>query len=220
MHGCMPSLPPQELWLHNPDIDGLIPTPLDERDLVDLDKLVSTTLATVDNSFGWTSEFNDVHHLQWYASRYPRIENDDQLVNMREFRELVNRKAYLPRVFHNWVHRIMEPPPVPTIEVMNYSIDAQNVAMSLARTASLAVRLTRIRKMPEQRLASRLDQEFEKYNLYLDNARLVPKEFSLLAIKEFEVKSPDDILLINKKLGKLALDIIPRRNKAVLARVA
>lgn len=220
MRGPMDALPPKELWLHNPDRDGLLPTPLDERSLVDLDSLVHLAMSKVDASFEWTSSFNDIHHLQWFAHRYPHQIGSEEGVAMNVFRELVNRKAYVPRVFHNWVHRITEAPPVPSAEVMQYSIDAQRVAMSLSKTASLAVRLTRIKGIPERRLVSRLDQEFENYNVFLDNARLVPEEFSLLAISEFEVRSPDDILIINKKLGKLALDVIPMRNKTVLARAA
>jgi len=219
-HGLTSALPPRELWLYNPDIQGLMPTALDERGLVDLDALVADVKATIDKEFEWTSQFNDVHHLQWFASRYPYLDSSDQMVNMSAFRELANRKAYVPRVFHNWIHRITEPPPVPSIEVMNYSIDAQRVAMSLSRTASLAVRLMRMSRIPEKRLAMRLDQEFEKYNLYLDNARLVPQEFSLLAIHSLEINSPDDIPMVNKRLAKLALDKIPLRNKAVLGQAA
>ena len=92
--GVMSALPPRELWLYNPDIEGLMSTALDERGLVDLDTLVAEVKATVDKDFEWTSQLND----------------------------------------------------------------AQRVAMSLSRTASLAVRLTRMNRIPEKRLATRLDQ--------------------------------------------------------------
>ncbi|MDB5160308.1 MAG: hypothetical protein JWO99_571 [Candidatus Saccharibacteria bacterium] len=227
-HGFTSALPPRELWLYNPDIEGLMETSLDGRGLVDLDQLVTDIKATIDKSFDWTSQFNDVHHLQWFAHKYPPLELiklpakvDDILpVDMIAFRELANRKAYVPRVFHNWVHRVTRDPPVPSEEVMRYSIDAQRVAMSLSRTASLAVRLTRMSKIPEKRLAMRLDQEFENYNIYLDNARLVPKEYSLLAIESLEIASPDDIPIVNRRLARLALDKIPLRNKAVLGQAA
>ena len=227
-HGFTSALPPRELWLYDPDVEGLVDTPLDSRGLVDLDQLVTDVKATIDKSFDWTSAFNDVHHMQWFANKYsrlglptfPSIVYEDLPVDMIAFRELANRKAYVPRVFHNWVHRITRDPPVPKQEVMGYSIDAQRVAMSLSRTASLAVRLTRMSKIPEKRLAMRLDQEFENYNIYLDNARLVPKEFSLLAIESLEIASPDDIPIVNRRLAKLALDKIPLRNKAVLGQAA
>ncbi len=95
---------------------------------------------------------------------------------------------------------------------MRYSIDAQRVAMSLSRTAQLATKLARHSVLPPERLRERLDQEFENYNLYIDNAREVPREFSLMTIEEletFEARSVDDLLLLNKRLGKKALDRIP-----------
>ena len=219
-HDFRSALPPREIWIHDPDVDGLLDTPLDGRGLADLDQLITLTKETVHESFDWVSLFSDVHHLQWYAHRYPFSDTKDQLVNFGEFRELVNRKTYIPRVAHNWIHRITLPPPVPSIEVMQYSIEAQRVAMSLSRTASLAVRLTRMKGIPEQSLIKRLDQEFEKYNLYFENARLIPKEFSLLALQSFEAKSPDDMLIVNRRLAKLALDVIPVRSKAILSKAA
>jgi len=208
-------LPPRDVWMYDPDATGLIETPLDERGLVDLDKLVKLVKDTIDPSFAWKSSFNDVHHLQWFANLY---HNDNAQVSdeMSEFRELISRKAFIPRVFHNWIHRITEHPPVPSREVIKYSIDAQRVAMSLARTASLAVRLTRMARIPEKKLTQRLDQEFYNYNVYIENARDVPKEFSLLAIEEVEARNPEEMLLANKKLGKLALDRVPIRDRLIL----
>jgi len=210
------SLPPAEVRAYDPSRYGMLPTPLDERGLVDLDGLVMLAKSTVDPEYTWQSSFNDVHHLQWHAGYYPRPKHDDE-VNMHTFRELVNRKAYIPRVFHNWIHYITEPPPIPTDEVMQYSIDAQRVAMSLAHTASLAVRLTRIARMPEKKLLMRLDQEFEHYAIYLDNAREVPEEFSLIAIHEIEAKSAEEMLIANKRLGRLALHTVPTRHRAILS---
>lgn len=201
-------LPPPDMRLYNPGKEGLLDTPLDERGLVDLNRLVALGKSTVDAAFGWQSRENDVHHLQW-VGRYYDIADAFVEADTHVFRNLVNRKAYVPRLFHNWVHYITAPPPVPSDEVMSYSIDAQRVAMSLARTAGLATKLTRNVRMSEARLRERLDQEFENYNLYIENAREVPREFSLVAIDELEAQTVDDMLLANKRLGKLALDRIP-----------
>lgn len=211
-----PWLPPPDAWLHDPGKHGRIETPVDERGLVDLNALVAIVKETVDPEFSWHSSFNDIHHLQWFASQYPVGENTDSSVNMNEFRELVNRKAFIPRVFHNWIHHVTLPPAIPSVEVMKYSIEAQRVAMSLFRTASLAARLTRMVQIPEKKLVQRLDEEFLNYALYVDNAREIPREFSLVSIEEVEARSVDEMLLVNKRLGRLALDIVPIRHRQIL----
>jgi hypothetical protein len=202
--------------LYNPEKNGRLETPVDERGLVDLDQLVTLVKQTVRPEFSWSSSFNDIHHLQWFASNYSGSEATGGLVDMGEFRELVNRKAFIPRVFHNWIHHVTLPPPVPSIEVMKYSVDAQRVAMSLSRTAGLAARLTRMTQIPEKKLEQRLDEEFINYALYVDNARNVPVEFSLFAIEEVEARSVDEMLIANKHLGRLALDKVPIRQRQVL----
>lgn len=206
----MPTLPPPEYWLSDTLEKTSIKTPLDERELVDMDRLVSDVREYVSPEFQWESPLNDVHHLQWSISATtPETMSETDRAVLREFRELVNRKMYIPRVFHNWIHWLTVPPPVPEVEVMKYSIDAQRVAMSLARTAGLATRLTRIRQIPEAKLIERLDQEFINYNLYMENARLVPVEFRRIQLEEVEVRQPEDLLIVNKRLGRLALNNIP-----------
>lgn len=211
-----PWLPPPEMQLYNPERNGRLETPIDERGLVDLDQLVTLVKQTVRPEFSWLSSFNDIHHLQWFASNYSGSEATGGIVDMGEFRELVNRKAFIPRVFHNWIHHVTLPPPIPSIEVMKYSVDAQRVAMSLSRTAGLAARLTRMTQIPEKKLEQRLDEEFINYALYVDNARSVPIEFSLFAIEEVEARSVDEMLIVNKHLGRLALDKVPIRQRQVL----
>lgn len=207
-------LPPQEVRLYEPKKMGLIETPLDERGLVDLNGLVEIAKQTVDASYDWTSRENDVHHLQW-VGRYYDIASAFLDVDAQAFRNLVNRKAYVPRVFHNWIHHITMPPPVPAAEVMQYSIDAQRVAVSLARTAGLAAKLTRRPGLSDVQLRRRLDEEFINYNVYIENAREVPREFSLLALEEVEAQSIEQMLAANKRLGRLALDRVPIVNRQI-----
>ncbi len=202
------SLPPLDVRQYDVRKQGRLETPLDERGLVDLSELVALAKATVDPSYDWTSRENDVHHLQW-AERHYDIASAFVDADTKVFRNLVNRKVYVPRVFHNWVHHITEPSPVPSSEVMQYSIDAQRVALSLSRTAGLAMKLTRRAGITELQLQRRLDEEFINYNLYIENAREVPREFSLLAIEQLEARNVDEMLLANKRLGRLALDRIP-----------
>ena len=218
IHAPMPmrdGLPPQDVWLYNPRTKGKLETPIDERGLVDLDQLVAMTRQTIDSNYSWTSTFNDIHHLQWYETMYPNHSNDEDGLNLHDFRELINRKAYVPRVFHNWIHSITLPPPVPSREVMQYCIDSQRVAISLAKTSSLAVRLTRKVGIPAPRLEARLEEEFIKYNTYVENARLVPLEFRLLAIEQIEAGTVEEMLDRNRLLGRLAIDRIPVRFRSV-----
>jgi len=91
------------------------------------------------------------------------------------------------------------------------------VAVSLAKTARLATRLTRIADIKQINLEKRLEEEFKNYNLYMENARLVPKEFSLLELEKFEVRKPEELLVVNKHLGRLALDTIPVRIRSLRA---
>lgn len=198
-------VPPPEMQLWNAAQEKL-ETPLDARGMVDLDELVKVTKQTVDGEYDWTSPFNDVHHLQWPNAAYEDTTEHD-------FRELARRKAYLPRKFHNWVHVVTEPPPLPTKEAMRHAIRAERTARMLAATARLAVILSRNKMIPEKKQQLRLEQEFEKYTIYVENAREVPREFQLLKLEEVEAHSVDEMLAANKRLGKLALSRIPVRNR-------
>lgn len=204
-----PWLPPLEQQLWNPKTEGKIETPLDSRGLVDLDALVEVGKQTVESDYDWTSPFNDVHHLQWPGSAY----KPDEEAN--EFRELVGRKTFIPRRFHNWLHHITEEPPLPTSEVMKHSIDAEEVAKHISTTVQLAVRLTRKKGLSEAKLEFELERKFEDYTLYVENARLVPVEFQLLKLAEIEAQNIDEMLAVNKQLGKRALHQIPIRMRAL-----
>ena len=205
-------LPPRDAWTWSAE-QGLLETPLDQKGLVDLDALVALGKITVESGYDWSSSFNDVHHLQWPQGAYV----GDAPVVAQDFRELVRRKAYVPRQFHNWLHYITLPPPLPTEEAMRCSIHAERTARSLAATAQLAVKLTRMKDIPENKLLERLKEEFDHYTLYIENARLVPEEFQLLRLAEVEAKSIDEMLLANRRLGKLALHQVPIRQRGVLS---
>jgi len=199
-------LPPPDARLWHKGRDEKIPTPLNTNGLADLDKLVIIGKEQAVKEYDWTSPFNDVHHLQWPGMCY-----DSETEHI--FRELVQRKTYIPRVFHNWLHHITLPPPLPSEEVMRHTIQAEQTARAIASTAQLAVRLTRMANIPEDKLLRRLEQEFDNYMLYVENAREVPVEFRLLKLNEVEANSVDEMLTANRRLGKLALNHIPVRNR-------
>lgn len=208
------NLPPLEVRLFNTETDDMIETPLDERGLVDLDALVAVVKGTVVPEFNWASNQNTEHHLQWYERLYKEHDNPSLAVS---FRGLSNRRAYIPKMFHNWTHRITLPPPVPSEDAMFYSVEAQRVAIFLSRTASDALRLTRSKKFNDRTLQDKLDSAFEQYHIYLDNAREVPREFSLLKIEELEAKSVEEMLSFNRMLGRLAISHVPLRARAIQA---
>jgi hypothetical protein len=203
-------LPPPDVQTWNIEKQGLLETPLDEKGLVDLDKLVMLGKQTVEKGYDWSSPLNDIHHLQWPR---PLYRGDHVPEFAQDFRELVQRKAYIPRQFHNWLHHITLPPELPDEEVMHHSLQAELTARSLAATAQLAVRLTRNPRIPEAKLAQRLEEEFDHYMLYIENARLVPAEFQLLKLAEVEARSIDEMLAANRKLGKWALHQVPIRHR-------
>lgn len=206
-------LPPAEFRRHNIKTDGLIETPLDERGLVDLDKLIDVVKLTVDSTYKWSSSRNDIHHLQWYSALYENDENS--LVDSKAFRDLTSRKTIIPRTFHNWLHHITEPPPVPDPEVMQYSIDAERVAISLARTAMRAVRLSRNKTLDSRLISHRLELALDHYNSCLEKARQIPDEFSLVSLEKIQANSIDEMLENNKIIGKLAVSRIAVRYKEV-----
>jgi hypothetical protein len=57
-------LPAYDGRLWNESTDEKLETPLDEYGRVDLDALVLQVKRTVEPGYSWTSEFDDVHHLQ------------------------------------------------------------------------------------------------------------------------------------------------------------
>ena len=198
--------------MHHVKSDGLINSPLDERGLVDLNKLIDVVKLTVDTEYEWTSSRNDTHHLQWYSALYT---TDDAVVDRQAFRDLISRKTIVPRTFHNWVHHITEPPAMPSDEVMQYAIDAERVAISLARTASRAIRLVRSKLLDEATLNGRLNDALVYYNDCVNRARCIPGEFSLVNVDEIEANSVEEMLRCNRVMGRLALHRVAYRDREV-----
>jgi hypothetical protein len=71
-------------------------------------------------------------------------------------------------------------------------------------------------RIPENKLVQRLNEEYENYMTHVESARDIPQEFSLFAIEDIEAANVDEMLLVNKRLGRLALDTIPIRERKIL----
>lgn len=215
-----PHLPPPELWLHNPHTDDRIPTPLDERGLVNLTELIKQTKKTVDPGYDWASEFSDIHHLQWPNADYAN--EPDNPANPHEFRNLAISKLKVPRNFHNWIHKVTEPPPVPSAEVMYYRIEAQRVVIALAKVAGVCEMLTQKDEISEAKLKERLVQNFDEFNHMLETARSMPTEFQLVNLADYQPHTIEDILKISTLLGKAASSatVVPYARKRRTAQAA
>ena len=104
-----PTLPPEDVRLI--DLSYLrchkIPTPVDERGIVDTDRLIADVNATIDPSYRWSRQLS-LDHLYWPGTWY-----DGTSIGAR-FRQLTINKAIVPRVWENWKHAITEPPALPS----------------------------------------------------------------------------------------------------------
>ncbi len=122
-------LPPPEVrfWSEDDKID----TPVDERGLVLVPELIALVKATIDPDYQWPVDETNVHHFYWPAVWYPHVDAREEEFNTASFRNQSINKGLLPLVFHNWLHRVTTPPPLPEVEIMMYHAEAWSVAKSL-----------------------------------------------------------------------------------------
>lgn len=199
-------LPPRDVWTHNPM--HLIETPIDDRGLVDFGELISVIKGTVDPSYTWDSPFNDRHHLQWPRRFY----SDDQSgtgPNPAEFRHLGIGVVRVPRYFHNWVHLITVPPPVPSKEVMQYRIDAQRVALNLFEQVREVNHEGRRKSLTgvalQAYLLDQLERRFDDFARQVDDAKRQPRDFHVIRYDDYPLEGPKDIVLIAHTLARDAI---------------
>lgn len=196
------NLPPPELRLISPEYDGKIETPIDSRGLVDVPELIKQVRATVDPSYRWESQFNDIHHLQWPSKDYGSFLSID--TSPQIFRNLAISKLNAPRSFHNWTHKVTEPPPVPSAESMHYRTEAQRVTLALFKSVRTSKMLMRNKHISKEALQNRLIQNFDEFSLKLELAQSIPTEFRLVDVSNFTPRNTYDLLKIGAKLGKVA----------------
>lgn len=113
------------------------PTPIDDRGLINHNELVRIALRHAnEHDPSLISTQNDTHHVYWFLRRVVRPEHDPSVVN--RFVELPVNKIWMPRGLHNnTIHQITHPPELPPTEVMQYRIDAWDVAWRLFRNEQL-----------------------------------------------------------------------------------
>lgn len=197
-------LPPPDVVRIKWNPHDLIPTPLDERGLVDTKGLLVAMSQTVDPQYKWNSPFNDVHHLQW-PNRWYGNERIDNVVPSK-FREIAIGKWILPRVLHNWIHKITEPPPIPDPEVMHYRVEAQRVVTSLFQSVKVSKHILRSRNLTETQINNRLMRRFGSFSSQLATAKQsIPREFQPIDLSTYSPETIDDMFNIGAMLGKYAV---------------
>lgn len=211
-------LPPRELWRFTPGEDERLPTPVDERGLVDIEKLINLVKTTVDPSFTWeSSEEPNKHHLYWRQGYYPN--RTESPINPRAFRNLAVNKIIIPRIFHNWLHLATEEPQVPSEEIMDHRIEAQRVALELFKSACKGARLAQLH-LSDTDLEERLTRHFEEFSARLERAEAIPEEFRLLDPSDYRPNTIYDLPTIALRLGELAVNDTPTRVLDVLRPLA
>jgi hypothetical protein len=118
----------------------LLKTPITDEGLVDHEALINLMRDQVDSDYHWAAPFHDEHHLNWYASLYEAPSHSNpQLAH--EFRELPVNKLWVPRQFHNFIHTVTAPSPVPSNEVMHQQIKDFRRRSFIYRTATRAIEI-------------------------------------------------------------------------------
>jgi hypothetical protein len=201
-------LPPPDVWVHNPYTDGLLPTPIDGRGLVDTKGLISLMRSTVDSSYNWQSPFSDEHHLQW-PNRWYDFYIDDSTTE-QVFRNLPMNKVRMPRVLHSWIHRTTEPPEKPSHDAMRYQIEAQQVALSLFRVVREPKRLARHRDYDQEGTERLLNQRFDAFASICEQAKLLPPEFQIID-SDYTPRDIVDMQRIGAEMGRYAFAATPTR---------
>lgn len=105
-----------------------IPTPLDERDLVDVHQL-AVDLGEIYKSRGMIHlgdlKIRNVHHLYFDQSDYFRYDEVNGTDIATRFRERQVNKILLPIPIHRDIHDLFLKPPIPDPEVMAHAISSE-----------------------------------------------------------------------------------------------
>lgn len=207
------ALPPQEYWLIK--YGEKLPTPTDDRGIIDTDATIALVKEQIDPSYRWTHILN-THHFYWDDDSYPHISAKGQ-PNPKVFKELGPHKGLMPQDFHAFLHAITLQPAVPSKEVMHYRIEAWKVAESLFRVGKKVIRKEReyrryllkaandpgLRGDSESAQAERQDR-FDRWFAGIDRHReqneKLPREFRF-----FDSDAP-----LNQIAGNLGRIIIPK----------
>lgn len=193
-------LPPQEFRLLPPG--ERIETPVDDRGIVDVGKLIDAVKSTIEPGYEWRGP-DSTHHFEWPAFRFSYDDvwvSDGKVYSAGRFRDLPIHKGELPREFENYTHEITHWPLVPSREVMQYRIEAWRVAASLFKSARRVVlwekrakkRASYVERNPEvlsydegdifaaEYMEDIIDKHFRGVERHMSELERVPPEFRLV----------------------------------------
>lgn len=218
----IPTLPPDNVvklkYYNSHKQQDLLETPLDEYGCVDMKKFLGVVKGAVDPKYNWWAPHEDDHHLQWPKNKYAKFDEEHGFDKHHPFaikyRNLPINMLTESRVFHNFVHRVMIPPPIPPEPVMHYKI----MAMWAIRT--VLGNTNKIAELDEDFSLSDKQKDLQKYSEFyefcnnLENIKeKVPIEFNLLNMERLnqisELRNLDDATYQLKQagewIGKLAV---------------
>ena len=178
-----------------------LPTPVTEIGLVDRSKLIRVVNDTLHSPYEWPTD-PDEHHLQWPARWYPY--EPDGFVNPHKFRNNAMNKAYWMRSFHNWAHRVTEPPAPPSLEVMYHADLSQTCIDGMYRAAQTAKMLARNPQVTPERQQVRFHELLDDFREAHEQLARLPAEFHFVDPSNYTPETTDHLLTIDGSLGRLA----------------
>lgn len=185
-------LPPDEYWAKDPL--KTVETPVDSRGLIIVEDLINTAKEYICPEYKWDGPA-DKHHLYYYAAVYRALEqSSDGNIPAQQFRELAVNKIYIPRRFHNVIHKVMLPADIPSPDVMRNYTEAWTVARKLFASVRRAVRagrkvrhrlaaaseadpLSEPEKVDEEIMQEALSKHFGEIGRHLGALILLPEEY-------------------------------------------
>lgn len=200
-------LPPREYWLYDPASNEPQPTPVDDHGLVMAEAVVATALSAIHPDYKWRTDLgSDVHHLYWPGFHYPDLPRAG--ANPHEHRQLPINQIILPREVHSVIHAIMEPPSIPSTEVMQSRILANAGVRKLLRRTAMSTNLHKEHKhryVEESRFQR--GSEYNVLQFLIEKEEVeeeVPSEFQLINLSDFDPNTPEDLHRLSNSLGRVA----------------
>jgi hypothetical protein len=133
---------------------------------------------------------------------YPDL--PDVYANPHEFRCLQINRIDSPRIFHNWLHRITEEPKMPDEEVMYLCIQRERALGALALHISSAKWLMTKSGLPPRSVEEQVNQRVDNFITDLETFRTLPPEFRIEKIASYRVDGLEDMLRLERTLGRRA----------------
>lgn len=191
----------------------MIQTPTDDRGLVEIAEHIKLVKMTLSPGINWNYQSSNIHHFYWPAHLYNKA-NDNVQTQEIIFRNLPIHKGLLPIQFHNWMHRISEPPILPKPEVIEYRNESWFVANKLFQAVRKYKRQDRslrkvyleVSKNPELADSDEIEIEIltDLYENFFSRYEKLHKELFNIP-KEFRLVDPDKPFdQLNKDLGRVA----------------